>query len=561
MSATKLSDLLPIPPGTRQPHPYQVLGLEDGEQDMAKINSALESIVNRLKTAKENTDPDLWKRAARLVKGAQEVLANSDKKAQLDARFGIVSIDSEDQPSGDSNTDALAAFLPNANPLSAQEKSQDPLAAVLPTANPLAPSDNNPIEAALTSQPSETTSRTVSEPVVIADSVTDSSDVNAMPPGLFGTPSVARSGGTSKATSSVVVSKPQRHRKRSTTGTLLFVTFAFAAFGVIGALAYFIFFGSGPIAVTRDDGKITISTAPQETQPKTVVAKPRPVAPDPKERPVDPVMGGLRIGDSSNGKKGRPSGLTSDGPDGNDPSNGERSMVPIDLSLEAMTPTGEAIAQSSIVEGIGENGNMRTESMTEMQPGMQPENEPLTDAMIASADEELAKIGQLIRAANWSKMKSAAEAIFEKKLSQEQQTEAQSLFELADLATYYRVGIEKAIADLNIGNDFEISNDFRVIIVQKGPDELVIRFNARNKSYSFDELPLPLAHRLATFQMPDTPTAEAAKAAYQAVVPNTTDSFRNQAIEWLGEIEGEVEGADPSGLAETIRKLFGEPSQ
>ena len=195
----------------------------------------------------------------------------------------------------------------------------------------------------------------------------------------------------------------------------------------------------------------------------------------------------------------------------------------------------------------------------ETQPAMEPEMETLTDQMIAEADQTLQRFRALILPANCKEMKSASEAALEQRMTDDQQNQAQALFELADLATYYRVGIEKAVSELKVGNDFEVTEEVRVIVVETGPDLLVIRFNAKNKSYSFDQLPWSLAHKLATFTMPsDDPTVQAAKAVYQALSPSASDEYRDQALQMLNEIQSDGEGADPQQLAETIRSLFEE---
>ena len=40
MPATNIYDLLPIPEEVKNPHPYQVFGIEDGEQDLAVISES-----------------------------------------------------------------------------------------------------------------------------------------------------------------------------------------------------------------------------------------------------------------------------------------------------------------------------------------------------------------------------------------------------------------------------------------------------------------------------------------------------------------------------------------
>ena len=109
-------------------------------------------------------------------------------------------------------------------------------------------------------------------------------------------------------------------------------------------------------------------------------------------------------------------------------------------------------------------------------------------------------------------MKNAAESLTEMALSNANATTAQGLFGLADLATYYRGGIELAVGKLQAGNDFSINDTFRVLVVETGEDLLTVRYNKKNRSFKFDDFPFSLAHKLASFEVPDGPTAQAAKA-------------------------------------------------
>ena len=64
-------------------------------------------------------------------------------------------------------------------------------------------------------------------------------------------------------------------------------------------------------------------------------------------------------------------------------------------------------------------------------------------------------------------------------MSDEQKEQAEALYEVADLASYYRVGIEKSVAAIPAGNDFEIAKDIRVIVVEKEMTSL--RFGSTRK--------------------------------------------------------------------------------
>lgn len=199
--------------------------------------------------------------------------------------------------------------------------------------------------------------------------------------------------------------------------------------------------------------------------------------------------------------------------------------------------------------------DLEPDPVSEVPP---PEMESLSDEMIASSDKTLEQVRALIREARWKEMKVAAEAALATRMTDKQKAEAEALYELADLATFYRGGIERAVAELKVGSDFEVKADFRVIIVETGEDLLVVRYSAKNRSFSFDEFPFSLAHKLASFQVPDSPAGAAAKAAYQAIAPLATDEHRVEAITWLREINEEVEGVHPKRVSEAIENLFGE---
>lgn len=568
MSATKISDLLPIPAGIRQPHPYQVFGLDDGEQDPAAIQKAIQSVIAQLKSVKSETDPDVWKQAARLVKGAQEILADPEKKSQLDARFGIVAVDT---PVETDSSDPLAALLPTANPLApAETSSSDPLAGILPTANPLDGVPSTEIETA---------------PRLDAS---DSSGAGGLlPPGLFGTPTTTGTsigapelsdleteGASDLASASVVVkTPPKRRRKRSLAATIAGVGFALLAFAVVGGVLYFAVFKSGQVEITMNDDGISFSTQPQPNSNSTVVTPAPPVNSGRAENQRgsttgDPIMGSLGSSSSpattqspgsfssESSNEGNPAETASAPASVDEPAQGD---PPGSQEMQGSNPSEPAMAPAeTMTSEMAEDGEATVdgESASNTEPNVEPAPEPLSDEMIAQADLALDRVRQLIQTANWSEMKAVAEAAQDQPMSAMQQQQAEDLYAVADLASYYRVGIERAIADLKIGNDFEVTDGVRVIIVEAGPDQLVVRYDAKNRAYSLNELPWSLAHKLGSFSMPENPSTEAAKAVYQAIAPNANQGYREQALQWLEEMEGEVEGADPRRLAETIRSLF-----
>jgi hypothetical protein len=97
-----------------------------------------------------------------------------------------------------------------------------------------------------------------------------------------------------------------------------------------------------------------------------------------------------------------------------------------------------------------------------------------------------------------------------------------------------------------------------VIVVEKGDDFIAIQFNARKKTYKFDELPFSLAHKLASFTISDSPTNLAAKSVYQAISPKSNEDTRKESLEWLNGMGGGIEGADPKRIIDSLQTMFAE---
>ena len=79
--------------------------------------------------------------------------------------------------------------------------------------------------------------------------------------------------------------------------------------------------------------------------------------------------------------------------------------------------------------------------------------------------------------------------------------------------------------------------------------------NFPQRSYKFDELPFSLAHKLASFAIPASPTQIAAKSIYQSISPKANEESRKEALKWLSELS-DVRGADPQRISETLKQMF-----
>ena len=527
MAANKISDLLPIPPGVSKPHAYQVFGLEAGEQDAELIRSTIRGVIRRLKSEKASTDPELWKRAAKLAQQADRILGDSEQKAALDARFGVVII-----PAAAPAADPLASLLPAA----------DPLAAMLPAADPLVaaavPADNAPAATGSAATPSA-----------------------SMPPGVFGTPAAEPEivAVVPAAPVKVQRAKPYR-RKKSWVGAVLLTGFVMSMLGLIGGLVYLLALGPGAIAISSGDGRVTISTGLEPA----VTDSQEPQAARPT-RQSDGIMDPLAMGRGDNAPGESLAADLRDVTPGADM--GVPDMGVPDMGVPApITPVpGDPAGPENMLEpdtGTQPAITMQPAAAVPTEPAAQtPPPEPAlpkpTVESIAAADARIRTAIDSIRNANWATMKADAEKALAQAVTASQKTSADTVFQIADLASYYRAGLQRAVARLNAGNEIEMTAGLKVIVVETGPDLLVIRRGARNYRYSLDEIPIKMAHSLAAFQVTENaPTRLAAGAVYQAIVPGLNDGYRTQAIEDLRGIEGAVEGVDPKQVADALKKLI-----
>ena len=183
--------------------------------------------------------------------------------------------------------------------------------------------------------------------------------------------------------------------------------------------------------------------------------------------------------------------------------------------------------------------------------------EEMTEEMVAANDAEITKVRELVRKANWDQMAAAAERLTELQLTEEQRADAEALYDLAYMASFYRGGIQRGLGTLKATQDFEVAEGFRVLVVEVSQTSLTVRFSARNKTYSLDEMPMRLSEKIASFALsPEDPDSIAGRAAYHAVSPLSNDEHREQSIEDLQRINGQVSQVNAAAMADQIKNLF-----
>jgi hypothetical protein len=272
--------------------------------------------------------------------------------------------------------------------------------------------------------------------------------------------------------------------------------------------------------------------------------------------PTDDLQSLGKAGDPIAGLPPELQKLLDDQPAPASPDEGMRSSETNEMSKrtpEMSEPTQESMEPASeMVEPTDE-----PPTMMEVEPPVESGAVEVSEEMLAATQKQIEQLRELIRGAKWKQMTQAVTDLKESVLTDDQRAEVQSLYELADLATYYVGAIERGIGSRQPAETIKVTDTLTIAIVEVGPDLLVIRYAGKNKTYKFDELPLILSHRMAEFVLPaDKATNLAAKACYQALAPKSNNDYRQESIEWLLSVDGKVPGAHPKQLAETIKQLF-----
>lgn len=545
--------LLALPAEVTEPDPYRVFGLSVGERDATAIAQAIQSTIARLNAAKANADPVAWQQAAVWVKQARGVLADPVKKAQLDQTMA--------RPAHD----PLAGLLPGgagAVPVTEPVVFRAGAARVLPPTQSVGVDSQG-----AGSLPTKTTA-TDDQPAIDPFGIDP-----PLPPSLsaqLATPAPAPEVSLGPAAPSadgavlpIQVAKPEnskgrRRRQRFPWAAVSLGALTLASIAGIAGLIY---------VLNRNPGGITINLQSGAVDGGGTVDSDG--APGLGRPPADPVMGSIAAPERPSRRErndaerlaAADNWLAGLGSQSQDEAAAPMGMTPefgAEMSPEPGAPLADVAVDMTSERMSG------TEPAMEMAPGAASgdapsitEDEPTGDA--EAGQQALDRARQAIAAADWATMKSLAEAAVQAAGTAEQKTRASQLLQLAELASYYHGGIEQGLAGLEAGESFAITENIQVVMVEIGPEVVVVRFSGRNKEYPRQKLPLVLAHKIATFSMAaDAPETIAAGHAYQAIAPISTPPYRQQAIRALEAMTEPVEGAEPVDVAAAIRDVFAE---
>ena len=548
MTASKLSDLIPLDPSVTNPTPYQVFGLVDGEADRDKIKSAVKAVYHNLKQAKATADPATWNQAAALVESARKQL--SQQAAATDSSLG--------QPLGAIPAATSQAAPPQATtPQPAAAPAADPLADLLPGGSSTAAADPNAV-LGLNPQTSAVAPPLGMPPLGSAPATNVLGSVPAQPAAAPQPAPVASAGPVAAVSPAAPAWKPRtsstRRRKRS---SIMPVLFGLTVLGMIGCIGFLLWYINQP---GEPGGGRTVIAAAPTPNPGKAPSKPRPKG--------DGVMGEVPSSGTAssvrNGGTRSGSGLSSVMP-GRNPG-----MAPVDTG-NGITMTGNSGNNPAMVTPMPEP-NLPTPEPTKPEPEepepmepeptepepMEPETPNLTPEMVLQGDQELAAVTKLIQSAEWDQMKDAAEKLSQKKeLTDEQRKRADSLYDIADLASFYRGAITRGLGTLKAGATFEVAPGLPVVVSEANSDGLSIMVDKRVKSYTVDSLPERLTEKLAEFALDaDRPDSVAGLALYRLIHPKTNDEYKADAYSLLQSVDGQLEMVDTESLQAVAQDIF-----
>lgn len=559
MSATQLSDLLPIPSGVSQPNAYQVFGLAAGESDNEKVIMAIKYAYAHLKQTQASADSEVWKRAARIAEQAKKTLQDPQLRSRLDRQIEANQASSDDASTA--STDPLAGMLPSSNPLVGPAKD-----------NPLIASPKSNDAASVLGVAPASTPRLGTPPTAAAvlglppQAATPAPTTAAAQPSSTAPPVAVDSTSTPSAPAiGWTPPKPTRKRRKKHSGMLVF---GVLVVGMLSAIAYLLHF-------LNENGKITFG----ETQvASTTVADPatnsqQTTPSNPANKNLANQGDGVMGGAASSGvapalqkpRPGSPSGLGDVAPDPDAIQNAIDAQFagsaiepspPGGGMMEGSTPPAPNMAAPTVPEPAMPEPAMPEPSMAD--PNMAAPGGSPSPAVVQANQEQIAAAEKLIRDAKWDQMKPATDALLKLDLNPDQFKHASALYDIADLVNYYRGGIVRGLGTLKVGNTFEIVKDLPVIIVEVSSQSLSFRYNRVDKSFTIDEMPPTLVERIAAMSLtPDQPDVVAGLALYRLVHPATNDEYRRDAIEQLQSVDGQLDKVDTEAMLAVVKEWSG----
>lgn len=340
----------------------------------------------------------------------------------------------------------------------------------------------------------------------------------------------------------------KKRRRRSLAGPLMAV-FALLMFAGIAGCLYLLVSGKG----LTTDGRL-IATAPNEGPQNPRQVEPfqaEPAASEVRPKPdFDPVMGNLKPANNNS----PPPNLDPQKPTDNAPEI-KASVAPEAEPSQPNMPDSEDSGMVANMDSVEEMPTDGKAPAGDMNPAA--EMQPAKDEKLATATKALEALEGTLRSGRFDEMKSAVEQARPAMVTEPQKTAIAQYALLVELADYYVEGIRRGADNLSLGEAFDISPGFTVGVVEGSREKVALKIGGRTKSYTFDQLPLALAHRLAGFALPESePEVVAGRAAYQSLWSKATPAHRQQALDWLDRPGEDSDRFSMQAVSAAIARLF-----
>lgn len=211
------------------------------------------------------------------------------------------------------------------------------------------------------------------------------------------------------------------------------------------------------------------------------------------------------------------------------------------LPTPAPEPQPEATAPTSMTPQPEPTMEPTPSTTPEPTPSMPSAPEPMSDAPLSAADlRSLAQslttartaIGELnFPVANQEIAKSLALARLD-----EHKAKIRRLQLLSDYVARFRAAIDATLGRVSAGDQIDLGDNRSFGIVEKKPDELIIRVGGQNQTFPMAELPAGLATRLAEMSLDKaSPETIAMKAAFVSVNPKVSNDTLEKVRTWWDE--------------------------
>jgi hypothetical protein len=540
----------------RTPNHYQLLALREYEDDPETIRLAADRAIARVRSQRPGERAAQWAKLLDALKKAKAVLGDPHRKQEYDARLRVRAAQgsaadgepSQGQPDEQRRAHAAKTATTSQRPRPAVDfvplddfvpvDSDEPESSDVDALDPMAPVDPAALgvfaPATAPSPPNLATSQPAA-PYAESPFAESSATRDLMPP--------------SNDMAPAIVATPRR-RAIVGNGALNFT--AGVAVGVVltfGGLAIKRqFFEQRPSAqvAQNDGGAAPAANNPGDTPSSgddsaadgnnTEIGGTVPSGAAPK-RPTGPTTGNAEAAPNNGHPAGSSNGvdpiscpLPTD-PAGN-PGGSPSVPPPMPIANDPTVPT-------AVAPPAPDPNSATPTAVTAIPATATPGTAAPASEVPPPTSEELSALAKQLTAARdaiWRQEFAEAEALLTEAMTlarlPEHQAMVSRLHRVGQQLREFRAGVDRAMQSLEAGVSFPISDSIIVVVVERRPDEVVIKVAGRNQTFPLNDLPLLLGRALFEQGTQPGPEALVIKGAFQAVHPRSNAEHREEVRGW-----------------------------